>query len=140
MTARREARRRARKTRGGAKPEKGKQMSLNDIKISENFSLREFQCPCCHAVMIHPRLAAALQQLRGARGKPVVITSGYRCARHNAEVGGVPRSRHTRGLAADIAAPRAEQERLRELARKAGFTKIILYPERNFIHLEINDD
>ena len=34
-------------------------MSLNDIKISENFSLREFQCPCCHAVMIHPRLAAA---------------------------------------------------------------------------------
>lgn len=79
-------------------------MSLNDIKISENFSLREFQCPCCHAVMIHPRLAAALQKLRCARGKPVVITSGYRCARHNAEVGGVPRSRHTRGLAADIAA------------------------------------
>ena len=104
MTARREARRRARKNRGGAKPEKGKQMSLNDIKISENFSLREFQCPCCHAVMIHPRLAAALQKLRCARGKPVVITSGYRCARHNAEVGGVPRSRHTRGLAADIAA------------------------------------
>ena len=39
-------------------------MSLNDIKISENFSLREFQCPCCHAVMIHPRLAAALQVAR----------------------------------------------------------------------------
>lgn len=140
MTARREARRRARKTRGGAKSEKGKQMSLNDIKISENFSLREFQCPCCHAVMIHPRLAAALQKLRGARGKPVVITSGYRCARHNAEVGGVPNSRHMRGLAADAAVPRAEQEKFRELARAAGFSKILPYPARNFVHLEINDE
>ena len=115
-------------------------MRLNEFQITENFSLREFQCPCCHTVMLHPKLAASLQKLREAWGKPLTVTSGYRCARHNAEVGGVPRSRHMRGLAADIAAPRAEQERLRELARKAGFTKIILYPERNFIHLEINDD
>ncbi len=115
-------------------------MNVNDIKISENFSLREFQCPCCHAVMLHPRLAAALQRLRTARGGPVVITSGYRCARRNAEAGGVPHSRHMRGLAADIAAPRAEQERLRELARAAGFTKIIAYPARSFMHLEISDE
>lgn len=115
-------------------------MRINNIKITKNFSLREFQCPCCHAVMIHPRLACAMQRLRDARGKALIVTSGYRCARHNAKAGGVSGSRHLRGLAADIAAPRAEQETLRELARGAGFTKIILYPERNFAHLEINDD
>lgn len=115
-------------------------MRLNDFKITENFSLREFQCPCCHTVMLHPRLALALQKLRGSWGRPVVITSGYRCARHNVEVGGAARSRHMRGLAADIAVPRAEQDHVRGLARRAGFSKAIAYPERNFIHLEINDD
>lgn len=115
-------------------------MAINEIKITENFSLREFQCPCCHAVMIHSRLAASIQRLRDALEHPLYVTSGYRCARHNAEVGGAAKSRHMRGLAADVYAPSDEQENLRELAKKAGFTKIILYPERNFAHLEINDD
>lgn len=100
-------------------------MRLNEFQITENFSLREFQCPCCHTVMLHPKLAASLQKLREAWGKPVTVTSGYRCARHNAEVGGVPR---------------AEQEKFRTLARAAGFSKILPYPARNFVHLEINDE
>ena len=33
---------------------------------------------------------------------PWIITSGYRTPAHNAAVGGVPNSAHTRGLAADI--------------------------------------
>ncbi len=114
-------------------------MRLNEFLITENFSLMEYQCPCCHAVMLHPRLAALAQKLREAWGQPLTITSGYRCARRNAEVGGVRDSRHMRGLAADIAARRAEQERLRALALCAGFSNAILYPERGFIHLEIND-
>lgn len=115
-------------------------MRLNEFQITENFSLREFQCPCCHTVMLHPKLAASLQKLREAWGKPLTVTSGYRCARHNAEVGGVPNSRHMRGLAADVAVPRAEQGKFRELARAAGFSKILTYPARNFVHLEINDE
>ena len=35
-------------------------------------------------------------------GRPIVITSGYRCAKLNAAVGGVPKSYHTKGMAADI--------------------------------------
>lgn len=115
-------------------------MRLNEFQITENFSLREFQCPCCHAVMLHPKLAVSLQKLRDAWGKPLIVTSGYRCARRNAEVGGVARSRHMRGLAADVAVPRAEQEKFHELAREAGFSKILLYPARNFVHLEISDE
>lgn len=115
-------------------------MRLNEFQITENFNLREFQCPCCHTVTLHPRLAASLQKLREAWGKPITVTSGYRCARHNAEAGGVPDSRHMRGLAADVAVPRAEQEKFRALARAAGFSKILPYPKRNFVHLEINDE
>lgn len=115
-------------------------MRLNEFQIMENFSLREFQCPCCHAVMLHPKLAASLQKLREAWGKPLIVTSGYRCARRNAEVGGVARSRHMHGLAADVAVPRAEQEEFHALAREAGFYKILLYPARNFVHLEISDE
>ena len=37
-------------------------MRLNDFQITPNFNLREFQCPCCHAVVLHRRLAAAMQR------------------------------------------------------------------------------
>ncbi|HWX91142.1 MAG TPA: D-Ala-D-Ala carboxypeptidase family metallohydrolase [Terriglobales bacterium] len=37
--------------------------------------------------------------------RPAVVNAGYRCPRHNQDVGGVPSSEHTRGLAADIRLP-----------------------------------
>ncbi|MBQ9882412.1 MAG: DUF882 domain-containing protein [Synergistes sp.] len=115
-------------------------MRLNDFKISENFNLREFQCPCCHTVMLHGRLLAALQRLRKTLSRPVIITSGYRCAAHNKAVGGVKNSLHMKGLAADIAADGAVMDHLRELAHDAGFSRVITYPARSFAHLEISDD
>lgn len=38
-------------------------------------------------------------------GKPMVITSGFRCPRHNWKIGGVQFSYHTFGNALDIACP-----------------------------------
>ena len=43
-----------------------------------------------------------LQPLRDFLGKPVVISSGYRCADLNKAVGGVRNSQHMKGEAADI--------------------------------------
>ena len=43
-----------------------------------------------------------LQPLRNKYGKPIVITSGYRCAALNKLVGGVANSYHLQGNAADI--------------------------------------
>ena len=43
-----------------------------------------------------------LDPLRQAYGKPVHISSGYRCPRLNAIVGGSPTSDHMTGCAADI--------------------------------------
>jgi len=110
---------------------------LNNIRLTEHFKLKEFECPCCKTVRLYPALLEKLEHLRNARGKPVVITSGYRCEKHNSEVGGVPRSRHIEGKAVDVKAPPDEQETFRTLATSCGFAKIILYGKRGFVHVEI---
>ncbi|MDL2299046.1 D-Ala-D-Ala carboxypeptidase family metallohydrolase, partial [Synergistaceae bacterium OttesenSCG-928-D05] len=66
-----------------------------------------------------------------------VITSGYRCEKHNAEVGGVPRSKHREGHAVDVKIPASRQEEFKQLAVACGFSKIILYGERGFVHVEV---
>lgn len=43
-----------------------------------------------------------LQPIRDAYGKPIYVSSGYRCPKLNKAVGGVPTSQHVRGEAADI--------------------------------------
>lgn len=45
-----------------------------------------------------------LDPLREAWGRPLRVTSGYRCPELNQAVGGVPHSQHTMGEAADITA------------------------------------
>lgn len=47
-------------------------------------------------------LLCGLQTIRDALGKPINITSGYRCERLNNIVGGVRNSSHLKGWAADI--------------------------------------
>ena len=46
--------------------------------------------------------AYVLEPLRKAMGKPIKISSGYRCERLNKAVGGVYNSQHLKGQAADI--------------------------------------
>lgn len=43
-----------------------------------------------------------LQPIREAWGKPIVVSSGYRCPKLNKSVGGVNTSQHAFGSAADI--------------------------------------
>ena len=43
-----------------------------------------------------------LQPIRNVYGKPIVISSGYRCTKLNKAVGGVSTSQHVKGEAADI--------------------------------------
>lgn len=74
--------------------------------LSRDFGKKEFVCRgkgCCdHKGQVVPELVAALQELRDRIGKPIHITSGFRCPKHNAFVGGDPHSQHMAGTAADI--------------------------------------
>ncbi|RGB81124.1 YcbK family protein [Faecalibacterium prausnitzii] len=75
-------------------------------KLAPSFSAREFRCrDGTDTVMVDEALTVVLQCIREHFGKPVVITSGYRTAAHNAVVGGAKSSQHLLGRAADIRVP-----------------------------------
>lgn len=58
------------------------------------------------SVQVRANLTALIEKvldpLREAYGKPIIVTSGYRCERLNRAVGGAASSQHVKGEAADI--------------------------------------
>jgi len=113
-------------------------MEINEIRISNNFELSEFQCPCCKRVMLHPLLLKQLQKLRSDIDQPIYINSGYRCKPYNKQVNGVPTSYHLFGMAVDIKVKIISMEALSVLAGLVGFKGIGVYD--NFLHLDIRPE
>ena len=71
--------------------------------ISSHFSEEELRCKCCGKLVVDGRLIQLLEKIRSLVDAPVVVTSGYRCPRHNAEIReSSPMSYHVLGMAADI--------------------------------------
>lgn len=71
-------------------------------RLAPNFSRNEMACRHCGKLLFDPALLMVLQATRAHFKRPVTITSGYRCIKHNAAVGGASDSRHVLGQAADI--------------------------------------
>ena len=85
-----------------------------------------------------------LDPLREAWGRPIVVNSGYRCAKLNRAVGGVARSQHTKGEAADIRTlsnRRWENEQLFKLIvqLKLPFDQLIDEHGYSWIHVSYSD-
>lgn len=107
------------------------------MKLSEHFTLEEMvrsQTATINKVTNNPSQAEkdwlkylcvnVLEPLRKHMNRPITITSGYRCPRLNALVGGVNASQHMYGQAADI----------RILSKEDG-DKIFQYLKTNpFVH------
>lgn len=110
---------------------------INNFNLTKNFNLREFACKCCGSVKIDDELVERLQVLRDRIAKPVIITSGYRCPKHNKEVGGAIDSYHTQGLAVDIVVEDYDLEKLEAIAEALGFRGIGVYSSQNFLHLDL---
>jgi uncharacterized protein YcbK (DUF882 family) len=112
---------------------------LNDFALSPHFKLFEFECRCCGRVMLATRLVVMLEDLRAALGRPVVITSGYRCHAHNKAIGGAPRSLHMLGRAVDIKsqAKQTELAEIKKIAAEIGFYEILPDTGKNYIHLSL---
>jgi len=126
--------------------------------ITDNFKFEELTCPCCDRIKIMPGLYHHMEKLEILRvklGIPIIVSSGYRCDRHNEEVGGRPRSWH-KLFATDIypnirqrmIVSHIEKEGLPinpdfvlqdmfKLAKEIGFGVIIYYTDRHFIHLDM---
>jgi hypothetical protein len=89
-------------------------------RISAHFHLPEFACNHCHWPRANRALVRGLERLRGVYypgGLPVV--SGYRCAVHNAAIGGARGSQHLYGRAANIP-PRVTVEKVAGLRLFGG--------------------
>lgn len=109
--------------------------------LSPHFSKQELACHCCGRLKVDPRLIEALEALRQLAGVPIVVHAGYRCPAHNRQVGGVPNSEHTRGLAADIHIPDLGLQQMYELASEVSqFAQggIGAY-DSNFLHVDVRD-
>jgi uncharacterized protein YcbK (DUF882 family) len=75
--------------------------------------------------------------MRQLYGKPIRIASGYRCAEHNAAVGGVKTSAHLLGEAADIVAIFASDRfGLLDAAFAAGARRVGV--GGSFIHVDVS--
>ena len=76
------------------------EITWDDIKY---FGKNEMTCKCgCGLNNTDLRLIQIADGIREHFGHPAVITSGCRCTKHNAEVGGVQGSRHVLGKAMDF--------------------------------------
>jgi hypothetical protein len=99
----------------------------------------EVACNCqyqdCNRVLISSRTEKSFYLVREHYGAPIIINSGYRCQRHNADVGGVVNSYHMIGTALDIRPLNSDDyNSVLNLAEKF-FDVVIPYKSKGFIHV-----
>lgn len=104
---------------------------------SRYFKAHETRCKCgCGQNQMDPHFLAKLDGFREAVNRPLTITSGYRCPKHNSKVSRTGKSgSHTTGRAVDIQVRNSkERYELLRLAFFHGFTGIGI--SEWFIHLD----
>jgi uncharacterized protein YcbK (DUF882 family) len=107
------------------------------------FKDSEFTCKCgCGRTIIDLRLGEKLDKLREKIKMPLVVSSGYRCQKHNAKVSTTGKNGpHTTGKAVDIVCTDREMGfKLIRLAFRLNFTGIgasLSDGKPYFVHLDI---
>ena len=105
--------------------------------MAKYFNPSEYMCKCgCLATDVNPKLLVLLEGLREILGRPLIINSGFRCDKHNTEIGGGPE--HPAGNAVDIKVnSSAERFELVQRALGMGFNRIGI--ANSFVHLGIDE-
>lgn len=107
--------------------------------LSEHFSVGEFRCHCgvCVPVLPPKELIDGLEDVRRLfGGKPIIITSGHRCALWNKKVGGVKNSKHILARAADIVIKGVAPHEIAAIIKYLVPTLRAL-PYRDYTHVEL---
>lgn len=120
---------------------------VNEVRVSENFMLDEFQCPCCKQVKLHPKLLSLAQELRKVINAPIVPTTllgfagAYRCEERNTRAGGAPNSFHLYGMAIDVAVDPTglTAGEFADRAIDVGFKGIGIYSQSGFVHIDCRE-
>ncbi len=114
---------------------------MNTTDPWPNFSRAELRCKCgrCDSTgaEMDPTFMDKLQQLRVRFGKPMVLSSAYRCPAHPVEARKAQPGEHCTGKAVDVAITGADAVTLLQLALELGFARIGVQQKGSgrFIHL-----
>jgi len=103
----------------------------------KNFDIREFDCRCCGQNKMQPKFLSMIDEARTRAGIPFKISSGYRCPKHNKEIGSTA-TNHPLGVAGDIRCTDGlSRFKIISALIFTGFTRIGVAKE--FIHCDCND-
>ena len=112
------------------------------MMITRNFSTNEMACSHCQKADMDEEFMRVLQSIRDEMQRPLKITSGFRCEKHNAKVSSTGKNGpHTFGKAADILISGADAMRLFAVAQKHGVSGVGMSQRgdhsKRFVHLDI---
>lgn len=109
---------------------------------SKYFKNHELACKCCGENKMDPQFLAWLDQVRAEFGKPMRLSSAYRCPTHNARVSSTgPAGPHTTGKAVDVLVSGQHAHALLKVAFAHGVSGVGVKQtgphETRFIHLDM---
>ena len=105
------------------------------------FRKAEFACRCgCGADKMEEKLLRAADKTREHFDAPVNVTSGRRCAKHNAspQVGGVSNSRHLSGKAMDFSVSGFSASSVLDYVQKLPEIRYAYAIDNYHVHMDIN--
>lgn len=108
--------------------------------LNKYFKRREFACKCgCGTSTVDAELLQVITDVREHFGVPVVINSGHRCFKHNANVGGAANSQHLTGKAADIRVTGVAPSAVASYLETKYPTKFGIGRYNSFTHIDVRD-
>lgn len=108
---------------------------------SKWFSDHELACPCCKVNAINPTFLARLNTIRELYGKPMKLSSAYRCPAYNASISQTGEAGpHTTGRAADVVVSGENAFQLLDIAIGCGISGLGIAQrgpfEKRYLHLD----
>lgn len=106
------------------------------------FSDDELRCQCgCDELVFDEDFRDTLNQIRVAFGKPMFISSGYRCPSHLIEAKKPMPGTHSFGVAVDVAVSYEDAYQLIAIAMAHGIKRIGVNQKGHgrFIHLDVSE-
>lgn len=104
-----------------------------------HFTPGEFACKCgCGwPNMVRKPLLRAADAVRDHFGAAAMVSSGLRCDKHNANVGGVPGSRHRLGKAMDFRVAGKTAAQVLEFVRQQPEIRYCYAIDNHYVHMDI---
>lgn len=106
------------------------------------FQEEEFACKCgrhCdgYPARMDENLVRSADAVREHFGKPALVSSGLRCANHNAAVGGVANSRHLTGKAMDFCIPGVSAAALLSHVQQLPRIRYAYAIDGSYVHMDV---